>query len=90
MKRLVALVLVLGGILWLLPGSSMAAKARSDSSDFGPAREVTPIFYAAVGGEAFTKASCTSDAGDQCNCAEGATCVSDARGCRCVRGPLPI
>lgn len=42
MRRLTALILVLGVTLWLLPGSGIAAKAPSDSGHVGPARTTPP------------------------------------------------
>jgi hypothetical protein len=87
MRRLMALVLALGCLFWILPGSSSAAKAPTDSGDFVRAREAIPRASTGVGGGTFTKASCTSDAGDHCDCAAGATCVADGKGCRCVRPP---
>jgi hypothetical protein len=86
MKRLLALLLVLCGVLLLVPGRGHAA--RNDSDDFGVNRGVSAVRGHGRGEEQagfMTKSSCSSDSGDTCTCGAGKLCVAGADGCACIR-----
>jgi len=89
MKKLLALMLLLGGVFLLAP-SDLAAKASSDSSDrpptaFSRARSLQP----APDTGSLLKATCASDSGDVCVCGAGKFCVAGDNGCACyVKPPL--
>jgi hypothetical protein len=85
MKRLFAMLLILGGVVVMTAGSSSAARFGDDSSDLrGPGRALARIHNASAPGGITLKASCTSDSGDTCTCGAGKLCISGADGCACI------
>jgi hypothetical protein len=86
MKRLFAMLLILGGVIVMTAGSSSAARFGDDSSDpRGPGRTLTRIHNVSDPGGINRKSSCSSDNGDICSCGPGKLCISGADGCTCMR-----
>ncbi len=85
MKRALCLLVALG-VAALAPVAGSAAVAPHDSGELRSNRAFTPL-AARSGSEvaSWTKASCTSDAGDTCTCGAGKLCVAGADGCACIR-----
>ena len=89
MKKLIALLLVLGGLGLLGPATTNAAKAPTDSGDFTRARQVPSLRVPSGGsGGSILKTSCRSDSGDVCICGTGQICTAGPTGCSCGRPPV--
>lgn len=86
MKRLLATLLILGGVVVMTAGSSSAARFGDDSSDpRGPRLTLTRSHNVSDSGGITPKSSCSSDNGDICSCGPGKLCISGADGCGCIR-----
>jgi len=88
MRRLFAVLVVLGGVLLMTATNSSAARFGNDASDpsssaFFPSR----VHHASgeASGGINLKISCTSDSGDTCTCGAGKLCIAGADGCTCFR-----
>ena len=87
MRKLFAILLVLGGVLFMTASNSSAARFGSDTRDLGiPTTSRTLVRHAsAPSSEGIAqKAKCSSDSGDSCSCGKGKLCVSGDSGCACI------
>jgi len=88
MRKLFAVLVVLGGVLLMSAANSSAARFSNDGTDpNGPTGSPAGAHHAASqpSGGIVLKASCTSDSGDTCTCGAGKLCISGADGCTCYR-----
>ena len=88
MRRLFAVLVVVGGVLLMSAANSSAARFGNDGTDpGGPADSPARVLYSSgqASSGVILKASCTSDTGDTCTCGAGKLCISGADGCTCLR-----
>ena len=83
MKRLFAVLILLGSISLLGPATTGAAKARTHSED----RNLSAYPRTSPRGtnRIAPKASCRSDSGDVCICGPGQKCTATATSCSCSK-----